>query len=41
MKQLKAGKDRGISRAGEGFLRVGYGRLSSSALHSRSSEMDF
>ena len=29
----RAGKDKGINRAGEGVLRTGYGHPSSSALH--------
>ena len=29
----RAGKDKGINRAGEGIVRAGYGRPSSSALH--------
>ena len=29
----RAGKSKGINRAGEGIVRAGYGRPSSSALH--------
>ena len=35
----RIGKDKGIKRAGEGIVRTGYGRPSSSALHNN--EMDF
>ena len=35
------GKGKGINRAGEEVLRAGYGRPSSSALHSCSPKMDF
>ena len=34
-----AGKGKEINRAGEGIVRAGYGRLSSSALHNN--KMDF
>ena len=37
----RAGKGRGINRSGEGVLRAGYGRPSTSALHSRSFKVDF
>ena len=35
----RAGKDKGIKRAGEWIVRTGYGRPSSSALHNN--KMDF
>ena len=35
----KGGKDKGITRTGEGIVRAGYGRPSSSALHNK--KMDF
>ena len=35
----RAGKDKGINRAGEGVLRTGYGHPSSSTLHNN--KMDF
>ena len=37
----RAGKDKGINRAGEGDSRAGYGRPSSSASQNNNSKMDF
>ena len=37
----RAGKGKGINRAGEGIVRAGYGRSSSSALQNNNSKMDF
>ena len=39
--RARKGKGKGINRPGEGVLGAGYGRPLSSALHSRSSKMDF